>query len=127
MIKHGILIVDIRDMQNCFREYPEVYGSELEGDDDEDADGDGVTAPAYADAPKSTGQQQASSHENAAAEKGKQSAEAHSKPASSSAGLALVPDNYKPDTSEPVSESESLVPKAAHDAEEENTKVSKRK
>jgi intermembrane space import and assembly protein 40 len=27
-------------MQNCFREYPEVYGNELEGDDDDDAPGD---------------------------------------------------------------------------------------
>ncbi|KAH7385577.1 hypothetical protein DE146DRAFT_667593 [Phaeosphaeria sp. MPI-PUGE-AT-0046c] len=120
-----------KDMQNCFREYPEVYGSELEGDDDE-AEGDGVTAPVYADSassPKST-PEQTSSQEHAAPQKQKRPAEPQSQSASSpssGANLALVPDNYKPDASEPLSESESLVPKAAHDAGGDNTKLSERK
>lgn len=39
-------------MQNCFREYPEVYGSELEGDEDDDVIGDDDLA-ALADTPES--------------------------------------------------------------------------
>lgn len=110
-------------MQNCFREYPEVYGSELEGDD-EDGEGDGVSSPVYAD----SAEQPKSSSETASADKGKQSSESNSKPASSSSsGLALVPDNYKPDASESVSESEDLVPKVAHDTKDENSKVMERK
>jgi intermembrane space import and assembly protein 40 len=35
-----------RDMQNCFREYPEVYGSELDADDEDDAAADDMSAPA---------------------------------------------------------------------------------
>ncbi|KAF2713250.1 hypothetical protein K504DRAFT_461802 [Pleomassaria siparia CBS 279.74] len=37
----GMDCVDkFKDMQNCFREYPEVYGSELEPDEDDDVTGD---------------------------------------------------------------------------------------
>ncbi|KAF2623313.1 hypothetical protein BU25DRAFT_305655, partial [Macroventuria anomochaeta] len=35
-----------KDMQNCFRQYPEVYGSEIDADDDDDDD---MTADAAAD------------------------------------------------------------------------------
>ncbi|KAF2472882.1 uncharacterized protein BDR25DRAFT_283460 [Lindgomyces ingoldianus] len=36
-----------KDMQNCFRQYPEIYGSELEGDDEDDVTEDGQPAVAH--------------------------------------------------------------------------------
>jgi intermembrane space import and assembly protein 40 len=132
-------------MQNCFREYPEVYGSELEGDDEDNEDdmpADAAPAPASAE----TASPRIKSHpETSAVDQGKLFSEPSSKPApgpetSTTAGeqpswqpqsaekvadgrpaLSLVPNGYKPDdakNNEPVSESESLVPKAAHDAVE---------
>lgn len=142
----------IRDMQNCFRKYPEVYGSELESDaEDEDDDvqlagdlpapsSDSSSSPAssaaatdstpFAPSTQShassssktlTTQRPTQERESSLAEKGKLSGESSSKPKTtekSGSGLALVPDTYKPETKneEPLSESESLVPKAAHDA-----------
>jgi intermembrane space import and assembly protein 40 len=100
-----------RDMQNCFREYPEVYGSELEADDDDDED-------AQVDAPANVQERD---------------------PQRARTG-GLVPETYKPDTGveaqqpasqasahEQVSESERLVPKAAHDEGEEGTGVLERR
>ncbi|KAL5117835.1 Oxidoreductase [Pleosporales sp. CAS-2024a] len=113
-----------KDMQNCFREYPEVYGSELEADEADDQDD--MAAPA----PATESSEAPSQQETGAADKGKQSAEQTSKPSTSESHsqLDLVPSNYKPDTSsEPVSESEELVPKAAHDAKDVNTPVLERK
>lgn len=138
-------------MQNCFREYPEVYGSELEGDEEgedmelsEPAQGqpqpqsESAPAAAYSDsssapAPSSKPQpaRETSAPEKAAlsgepsstrfstTDKMSLSSEPGSKPSSAAENrnkLGLVPDNYKPDAKEePVSESEELVPKAAHD------------
>jgi intermembrane space import and assembly protein 40 len=144
-------------MQNCFRKYPEVYGSELEGADDDDEpelSGDAAT-PALANTNSSQSAQSLetprtpSSHkaqpqrETGAPDKAKMSSEPSSKPAASekaeteSRSLGLVPDNYKPsatkseepvsESEEPVSESKDLVPKAAFDAGDENTKVLERK
>ncbi|KAH3971674.1 mitochondrial import inner membrane translocase TIM40 [Parastagonospora nodorum] len=132
-----------KDMQNCFREYPEVYGSELEGDEDEGEDlpapgqpqpqpqSESTPTAAYSD---STPAPSSKPRETGASEKAKLSGEPDSKPSSTTAAkstvssgsdskpaetknnLGLVPDNYKPDAKEePVSESEELVPKAAHD------------
>jgi intermembrane space import and assembly protein 40 len=113
-------------MQNCFREYPEVYGSELEGDEEDER---GVTAPG--------------DDASAPADKGKLSQEPSSTPRHGRAQTDLVPETYKPDadsdteradqtaetarSQEPVSESETLVPKAAHDAGDANTKILGRK
>lgn len=134
-------------MQNCFRQYPEVYGSEIDTDDDDD-----MTADAAADVstPSDTTPQPALSGEtntsspnpaanatsNAEAPVAKEPVKKEQKKKSvapASAGphsaekvaenrreLGLVPENYRPEEKEvkkqePVSESESLVPKAAHD------------
>jgi intermembrane space import and assembly protein 40 len=122
-------------MQNCFREYPEVYGSELEGDDEDNEDDMPTNAaPASADStPPSTLSGESSSPrtkshpEASTADQGQLSSEPSSQPPSAervSSGrpkLDLVPNSYKPDDAkspEPVSESEHLVPKAAHDAVE---------
>jgi intermembrane space import and assembly protein 40 len=154
-------------MQNCFREYPEVYGSELEGDDAEEEEdrtpsasaptathSESVPAVAYSDSTTAPASRESSSrpapqHETSAADKGKQSGERNSKPHSAESAsenrskLGLVPDNYKPDAKtdteranqaathakshEPTSESEQLVPKAAHDAGDANTERLQRK
>jgi intermembrane space import and assembly protein 40 len=153
-------------MQNCFREYPEVYGSELEGDgaDDEDDDvpTDSTPAAAYSDStpatassdsaplpsrsatssPEPSSSRTKSHPETSNADQGKLSSEPSSTPKSKEGRreLDLVPNSYKPDSaaetersatqikgSEPVSESESLVPKAAHDAGDANTARLERK
>ncbi|KAK7181007.1 hypothetical protein DPSP01_012171 [Paraphaeosphaeria sporulosa] len=106
-------IEKFKDMQGCFRKYPEVYGSELESDADDDEDdlsAEGAPATAVADA-QSTGGPLSST--------------------SSAKDSGLVPDEYRPSGAtdgankaadqvnrdhEHTSESEQLVPKAAHDA-----------
>ena len=115
-------------MQGCFRNYPEIYGSELESDADDDEDDFSTEgAPtALADSASSTAESvnTATSHDiqpksdplNANAEK---------------RDAGLVPESYRPSGAtervnkateqvkqdhEPTSESERLVPKAAHDA-----------
>ena len=117
-------------MQNCFRQYPEIYGSEIDTDDDADdmtadaAAAADVSTPAAAtsatDAPVATEpmKKESKSKSVAPASSGPHSPE---KVAENRRELGLVPENYRPEekevkSKEPVSESESLVPKAAHDA-----------
>ncbi|CAO2653710.1 Nn.00g031210.m01.CDS01 [Neocucurbitaria sp. VM-36] len=131
-----------KDMQNCFRQYPEVYGSELDSDadDDDDMTADVATPsdfqPSDSPSPSSSSSDaqaadpssQKADHSTSA--KAKQSGEPSSKPRSSlESKLDLVPDNYKQEakSADPASESESLVPRAAFDTKEANTGVSQRK
>lgn len=118
-------------MQNCFRQYPEIYGSEIDTDDDDDMTADAaadVSTPAAdrentasaTDAPvaKQPVQKESKSKSVAPASEGPHSPE---KVAENRRELGLVPENYRPEEKEvkrqePVSESENLVPKAAHDA-----------
>jgi len=146
-----------KDMQNCFRKYPEVYGSELEADDEDDAAEAAAAAdvtpsdlptPASSESSTPAPQQSASTpaaassseiaavkpptHEREAgrAEKAKQSGEPSSKPRApeEKKKTGLVPANYQPSAdNELASESEQLVPKAAHDAQEEGTERLERK
>ncbi|KAG9198562.1 Oxidoreductase [Epicoccum nigrum] len=121
-----------KDMQNCFRQYPEIYGSEIDTDDDDDMTADAaadVSAPA-AGRENTASADRATSATDAPVEKESKSKSAvtasegpHSpeKVAENRRELGLVPENYRPaekevKSKEPVSESESLVPKAAHDA-----------
>jgi intermembrane space import and assembly protein 40 len=127
-------------MQNCFRQYPEVYGSEIDADDDDDMTADAAAdvstpsdstpqpalsgdngpskASATSDAPLAKEPvQKESNRKSVASTSGPHSAE---KVAENRRELGLVPENYRPEEKEvkkqePVSESESLVPKAAHD------------
>jgi intermembrane space import and assembly protein 40 len=168
-------------MQNCFREYPEVYGSELDSDADDDEDD--MAAPAQPqseeqetptrssptstsapDADSSNAQSQSPSgardNDHAASAKGKFSGEPSSKPPTpekktgdrnpiydatgdmsstekeqrskkkpqgSSAAERAKQAKKQVENQEPVSESERLVPKAAHDAQEKGTGVLERK
>lgn len=132
-------------MQNCFRQYPEVYGSEIDTDDDDDMTADAAadvstpSSPSSTDSPalsskKNTNSPSPASNADAPLAKEPVKKESQSKsvvPASSGPHsadkvaenrreLGLVPENYRPEekevkSQEPVSESESLVPKAAHD------------
>jgi len=102
-------------MQNCFREYPEVYGSELDSDADDE---DGMSATPGSEQPTETPSRSsptsapppdafssnaqpntssdASTNDHAASAKGKFSGEPNSKPQTATGGL--VPDEYKPNT-----------------------------
>lgn len=141
------MVVDTRnrDMQNCFRQYPEIYGSEIDTDDDDDMTADAaadVSTPASSntsepalsgekntanpspasnatDAPvaKEPVAKESKTKTVAPASSGPHSAE---KVAQNRRELGLVPENYRPEEKavkgqEETSESESLVPKAAHD------------
>ncbi|USP75617.1 Mitochondrial intermembrane space import and assembly protein 40 [Curvularia clavata] len=87
-----------KDMQNCFREYPEIYGSELDADADDDED-DMATAPASTET--SSGQSsnasplQADSAPKLTPSEDSTSAQDKSKPSASDAGL--VPEEYRPE------------------------------
>ncbi|KAF2450236.1 hypothetical protein P171DRAFT_479339 [Karstenula rhodostoma CBS 690.94] len=116
-------IEKFKDMQGCFRKYPEVYGSELEADADDDEDdlsAEGAPATTVADA-------------------NRPDAQSISGPLSSTSPAkndsSLVPEDYRPSSAtdrasktaeqvkrdhEPTSESEQLVPRAAHDASDAN-------
>jgi len=164
-------------MQNCFREYPEVYGSELDADaDDEDDMTATPETPSNPSNPSNAQQDsslQPATNDHAASAKGKFSGERNSKPHTPE--NSLVPEEYKPNakhnpvndargdmssldsekekekekskqkpkgesdterankaraqvkSQEPVSESESMVPKASHDASEKGTGKLERK
>ncbi|KAG9195293.1 hypothetical protein G6011_00414 [Alternaria panax] len=171
-----------KDMQNCFREYPEVYGSELDSDADEEDNMTASTETQPHSSPASTALSGASSQPAtnddaaaaAASAKDSFSGEPESKPHTSHEN-SLVPEEYKPDSKhnpvydargdmsslnsekekekeeskqkpkgdgdterankaknqvknqEPVSESESMVPKASHDVNQRGTGKLERK
>ncbi|KAF1926971.1 uncharacterized protein M421DRAFT_422204 [Didymella exigua CBS 183.55] len=101
-------IEKFKDMQGCFRQYPEIYGSEIDNDDDDDDD---MTADAAADVavPSSTSPEPALSGEtntatatpvNAPVKDSKgNTAGPHSaeKLEQNRRELGLVPDSYRPD------------------------------
>ncbi|KAJ4289015.1 Oxidoreductase [Kalmusia sp. IMI 367209] len=107
-------IEKFKDMQGCFRQYPEIYGSELDSDADDEDD-----IPADA-APATTAAETSALAETQGAKSQAQSASDPLKaPLSKEQDSGMVPDSYRPSSEterEPVSESEQLVPKAAHDA-----------
>ena len=90
-----------RGMQNCFRAHPDIYGAELE---DEEAE---AAAPATSDAAPTAADIDASSH-----------------PEEKQARAKEVNADMKAEAEKgETAESEALVPKAAHDAEEKNQAV----
>lgn len=83
-------------MQNCFREYPEIYGSELDADADDDED-DMAAAPAPTETPgpsSSASALQADSTPKLTPSEASTSAQEKSKPSASDAGV--VPEDYRP-------------------------------
>ncbi|KAF2870848.1 hypothetical protein BDV95DRAFT_574741 [Massariosphaeria phaeospora] len=119
----GMDCVDkFKGMQTCFREYPEVYGSELEGDEEDDMTTDeaDIAPEDSASTPDSTPAAEAPAPQSS------------SKPhihQQSQRDLSLVPESARDDNKpketantgseqpkkeiEPTSESEELIPKAA--------------
>jgi intermembrane space import and assembly protein 40 len=87
-------------MQDCFRQYPDVYGAELEDDDEPQAD-----APAPSEIPPTAAELDASSHPDDKHSRAKDVNE------QMKAETAQVGENP---------EGESLIPKAAHDTEDMN-------
>lgn len=103
-----------RTMQNCFREHPDIYGSELE-DDDAPLEGD---APSPAPSPESGDGSIPLAATSAVPETQSSSANpSTSRSGSSDTERAQVAKRQvESDHSELTSESDDLVPKAAHDA-----------
>ncbi|KAJ5405813.1 hypothetical protein N7465_007097 [Penicillium sp. CMV-2018d] len=105
----GIDCVDkFKAMQDCFRQHPEVYGAELEDDDEPQSQSDAPApseAPAIPESTPTAAEVDASSHPT---EKQTRAKEVHTqvKAETSAAG-----EN---------TEGDSLIPKAAHDTEEKN-------
>ncbi|OQE23078.1 hypothetical protein PENSTE_c009G10400 [Penicillium steckii] len=94
-------IEKFQGMQNCFRAHPDIYGAELE---DEEAE---AAAPATSDAAPTAADIDASSH-----------------PEEKQARAKEVNADMKAEAEKgETAESEALVPKAAHDAEEKNQAV----
>ncbi|KAF1850718.1 uncharacterized protein K460DRAFT_361480 [Cucurbitaria berberidis CBS 394.84] len=124
----GMECIDkFKDMQNCFRKYPEVYGSELDSDaDDEDDMTADLAIPSDSSPTPAPSPSPSQKDDQATSTQGKLSGEQHS---SVGKKLDLVPDDYKPEAKSEVSVNESAksVPKAAFDTREANTKASERK
>ena len=108
-------------MQDCFREHPEIYGSELEEDDDAPPDDQDALLP-----PDPTNTTIPASATSAIPDSQPPSSTTNpstSRPASGSDTdrAQAAKQQVERDHGEPMSESEEVVPKAAHDATAANT------
>lgn len=136
-----------RNMQNCFREYPEVYGSELETEDEDDMtseDQEQLDAPITAsDRPSESSQQShdREARQQRAKEATEQVRQDHGDAEKQYVGPASSDKSLKSDSGnegkkqrakaaaqqvkkehEPLSESDEVVPKAWHDETAANAK-----
>lgn len=100
-------------MQNCFREHPDVYGAELEDDVEAEArEQDGAVQSGQPEQSQQPKQPKANPEAEKVADSGSDSAEAiQGKRERSNAATEQVNRDHGI-----MSESDSLVPKAAHDA-----------
>ena len=119
-----------RTMQDCFRQHPDIYGSELEEDQEQEQEQQELDAPAPApDAPIPTSTPLTASLDQQPIPESATSAKSEppSSPLSSSPDLSAGASDTEraraakqqvesDHGSEPISESDDLVPKAAHDA-----------
>ncbi|KIW02241.1 uncharacterized protein PV09_06394 [Verruconis gallopava] len=109
----GVDCIDkFKGMQDCFRAHPDIYGAELEDDEEEDAPGEEDVAPALArDASAEASGSSDAVTSPISTETAQENAEGNADKAANKA--------IRPEVSakvEPISESADLVPKAAHDA-----------
>ena len=118
-------IEHFKGMQNCFREFPEVYGAELDDEEEEGNAADGGLA-AEGEAVTVTARSAAEPIPAAATSA---APESHTPPAAPSAGsdeterterAKAAKEQVERDHAGPMSESDELVPKAAHDATSAN-------
>lgn len=110
-------------MQDCFRQNPEIYGSELEEDDGAE---DGAPSPSPSPAPLPDSEigsiPAAATSAVPESQTPPSSSSSSSDPATSGLGKSdterarAVKRQVERDHGEPTSESGGLVPKAAHDA-----------
>ena len=134
-------------MQNCFREYPEIYGSELDANDEDDMSASAQPQSSEEETPRPQSQYSSSSEtskptgsenrnpiydargdmssteevleKEKSQEEKKSQEEVKGKTDTERANAA----KKQVQAQQPVSESERLVPKAAHDGEERGTGV----
>ena len=97
-------------MQNCFREHPDIYGQELE-DDEEGAEAtiDGDSAPIPSEPTPHANVANISSNEQSEAALAHPSAEAQD-------SSTPTPKNPVSSTTTTPQDSDDIIPKAAHDA-----------
>jgi intermembrane space import and assembly protein 40 len=108
-------------MQECFRRYPDVYGAELE--DDDEADAAAATAAGIPEPEASEQQQPASPAISAPAAEIDASSHPDEKRARAKDVHAQVKSEVAEKPEQP--ESEDLIPKAWHDTEAKNDAVTK--
>lgn len=112
-------------MQDCFREHPEIYGSELE-DDDAPAD-EGAPTPAPAPPPDS-GDGLIPAAATSAIPESQPPPSSSPDLSASAAGTSdteraqAAKQQVERDHGSPISESDEMVPKAAHDATSANAR-----
>ncbi|KAG9650497.1 hypothetical protein KCU64_g9052, partial [Aureobasidium melanogenum] len=110
-----------KNMQNCFREHPDVYGAELEDDVEAEAREQDDAAAAAAGQSSQPTQPKANPDAEKVADKGADHPEAiQGKRERSNAATEQVKRDH-----DIMSESDSLVPKAAHDATGQESKGDK--
>lgn len=130
--------LDARDMQNCFRQYPEIYGSDLDTDEDLDAE-QPTEAPAAEVTSPSTEDSAAGRQERAQAAT-QQVRDDHSDAEKKYIGPATTKDTdsdreakkrrakaakeqvKRNHGGEPLSEADEVMPRAAFDDREANEK-----
>ena len=107
-------------MQNCFREHPDIYGSELE--DDNAPPEEGAPSPSPAPLPGSGDGSIPAAATSATSESQQPPSSSPPDASSSAAGTSdterarAAKQQVESDHGEPLSESNELVPRAAHDA-----------
>ena len=118
-------IEHFKTMQNCFREHPDVYGSELTDDDDapqQEFDGPQAPAPAEPVEPESQPQPAASVSQSIQSEEAPKSASQVPEESSTQdhkehvKAVSMKVQEENP----PISESDDLMPKVWHDSREAN-------
>lgn len=106
-------------MQDCFREHPNIYGSELEDDDAPPEEGAPSPSPAF---PPDSEEGSIPAAATSATSQSQPPPPSSADPWASAAGTSdteraqAAKQQVENDHGEPTSESDELVPKAAHDA-----------
>jgi mitochondrial intermembrane space import and assembly protein 40 len=117
-----------RGMQNCFREYPEIYGSELETDDEEedaiaDHDQPGLAEHSPSQEQAGTPTPELVSKSRPAPEKVTEQPAPHEDVVQQRERASAAIAQVKQEQGEPLSESDEVVPKAWHDGTQANMQV----
>jgi mitochondrial intermembrane space import and assembly protein 40 len=117
-------------MQDCFRQYPDVYGAELEDDDDEEmAEGAAPQETAQQPTAHATEGEQAASPapakvedaDNRPAKVSDRKPSQEASPDSSTVGNAKAATEQVKSHNEPLSEADEVIPKAWHDSRDAST------